>query len=141
MDQNTQKSTVASVELGCAGHDVRGRITKPDALAVGFQAKIIYFHICPSPQVMPFRVPEHDLILDRRRKIHPEIHFSVHRLRPVNAIESLDDDELLGILFVPLVEPWICGVPNQAGRIPIQENPKSDINVVVSNPLVLVAVF
>ena len=141
MDENTQKRTVASVKLGCAGLDLRRMIAEPDTFTVGFRAGIVYFHICPSPQVTPFSVPQHDLKLHRRRKIHPEIHFSVHHRRPVDATSNFDEARLLGILLVPLVEPRNGGVPNRSGPIMIQENPKSEINVVVSNPLILVVIF
>lgn len=135
----TDKCTMASTEFGCAGRDhLRVFTAESDGFSVHFQPGIVHFHICPSPQTMPFRVPPNNLVLHRRSEVHAVHHLLGNCLGEVNA--AVEGARLKGFLVVALVEALHGGVPEGARGVDADEDLESEVNVVVFDSGVLVAV-
>ncbi|KAJ1393180.1 hypothetical protein SESBI_35229 [Sesbania bispinosa] len=136
--ENRQKRTIASTELGCAGLDHDRGVPEPDRFGIHLRTGISNFHICPSPQMVPFRVPQQDLVLRRRREIHPKVNLIVDRR--VDVAGGKEGSRLAGLLLVALVEPVDGGVAEGTSGVEIDEDAEVELNGVVFDALVLVGV-
>jgi len=87
---------------------------------------------------MPFRVPPNNLVLHRRSEVHAVHHLLGNCLGEVNA--AVEGARLKGFLVVALVEALHGGVPEGARGVDADEDLESEVNVVVFDSGVLVAV-
>lgn len=137
--KKSDKCTIASTGFGCAGRDhLRVFTAKPDRFPVHFQPGIVHFHIYPSPQKVPFRVPPNNLVLDRRGEVHAVHHLPGNRDCEVTA--AVEIARLEGLLVAALVEAAHGGVPERARGVVADEDLESEVNVVVFDSIVLVRV-
>ena len=137
--KTSDKCTIASTELGCAGRDHHRVFTaKPDGFPVHFRPGIVHFHTCPSPQTVPFRVPPNNLVLDRRSEVHAVHHLPGNRRSEDTA--AVERATLGGLLVAALVEALHGGVPERARGVVADEDLESELNVVVFDSGVLVPV-
>ena len=137
-----KRRTIASTELRCAGLDHHGVLpSKSNGFTIHLRSQFTNFHICPSPQTVPFRVPENNLVLHRSSIVHTVPHFPIQRRREVSAATSDGEVSALGgLLLVALVEPFHGGVAEGARGVHALEDSEGEENVVVLDALVLVLI-